>query len=77
MPICGHENLRILAALEYRQTSRETNFLREQMTLIAFRRLTKYKRTWINYRIDMADAVLLGKNAKYGDWEPGTNQGNI
>lgn len=25
----------------------------------------------------MANAVLLGKNAKYGDWEPGTNQGNI
>ena len=25
----------------------------------------------------MANAVLLGKNAKYGDWEPGTNQGNV
>lgn len=26
----------------------------------------------------MANAVLLGeKNAKYGNWEPGTNQGNI
>lgn len=55
-------------------------FKRANDTLIVFRRLIKYERTWINYRIDMACgrcSSFRGKNAKYGDWEPGTNQGNI
>lgn len=89
-PFVGFTYSSIIAALECRQISRQTNFLknfftnqlfkRANDTLIAFGRLIKYKRTWINYRIDMAygkGCSFKRKNAKYGDWEPGTNQGSI
>lgn len=79
MPICEHYKFKDFSCIVV-QTPRENT--KEYMFFYYFKKamsVIKYKRTWINYRIDRAYGKCCsfrGKNVQYGDWEPGTNQGN-